>query len=280
VERRLAAPALAVLRRWDSAAAGRVGIHLANSTYTADRILRNYGRTARVVYPPVETSAFAPSVERSGRFLVVARLRPHKRIELAIAAANELHLGLDVIGEGSDLGRLRGLAGPTVRFLGRCSGETVAAAMAACAGLIVPGIEDFGMATVEVQAAGRPPIAFAEGGASEIVRDGETGFLFAEQTPAAIGGAMLRALSEPIEPGALVGSAFRFDALIFDWAIREVVAEVVRARTPRVVGETAGGIPGRGLAVAAPAGIAAPAGLAASRSSASGAVAGTADPAC
>ena len=233
LERGLAAPALAVLRRWDSEAAARVDIHLANSRYTAARIQRTYGRTARVVYPPVETSAFAPSSERSGRFLVVARLRPHKRIDLAIAAANELGVGLDVIGEGSDLARLRGLAGPTVRFLGRRSGREVAAAMASCAGLVVPGIEDFGMATVEVQAAGRPPIAFAEGGPVEIIRDDATGFLFTEQTPAAIGGAMLRALREPVDSAALVESARRFDTAIFDRTIREIVTEAAgRAADP------------------------------------------------
>ena len=225
--RLLGAPVLGLLRRWDAAAARRVDVYVANSAFTADRIRRTYGRTARVIHPPIDCGAFRPSTERSGRFLIVARLRPHKRVDLAIGAANELRLPLDVIGDGSDLPRLRQLAGPTVRFLGRRDDAEVAAAMATCAGLIVPGVEDFGMTTAEVQAAGRPPIAFAGGGSPEIVRDGQTGFLFAEQTVAAVGAAMQRALREPIDPQALVRSAGRFDAKLFDAAIRSLVAEAL-----------------------------------------------------
>jgi glycosyltransferase involved in cell wall biosynthesis len=223
--RRLGGPALGVLRHWDLSAAGRMTTYVANSAFTADRIRRVYGRIARIVHPPIETAAFHPSTDRSGRFLVVARLRPHKRVDLALAAANALRLPLDVIGDGSDLPRLRQIAGPTIRFLGRRTDPEVAAAMARCAGLLVPGVEDFGMTTAEVQAAGRPPIAFAAGGSPEIVRDGRTGFLFTDQSVAAIGEAMLRALREPIDPLALVESARRFDAKIFDAGMRELVAE-------------------------------------------------------
>ncbi len=237
--RALGAPVLALLRRWDAAAARRVDCYVANSAFTADRIRRTYGRTARVIHPPIDCDAFRPSNERSGRFLIVARLRPHKRVDLAIGAANELGLPLDVIGDGSDLPRLEQLAGPTVRFLGRRDDAEVAAAMARCAGLIVAGVEDFGMTTAEVQAAGRPPIAFAAGGSAEIVRDGRTGFLFAEQTVASVGAAMLRALREPIDPQALVRSAGRFDARIFDAAIRELVAEALAEERPAPVGARA-----------------------------------------
>jgi glycosyltransferase involved in cell wall biosynthesis len=223
----LARPGLAVMRRSDVEAAGRVDVYVANSQFTADRIERSYGRQARVIHPPIATGSFAPSDDRSGRFLVVARLRPHKAIDLAVAAANELRLPLDVIGDGSDRRRLEALAGPTVRFLGRRSDADVASAMARCAGLLVPGIEDFGMATAEVQAAGRPPIALAAGGTTEIVRDRETGFLFTERTPAAAGAAMLRALREDLDPAVLVASARRFDVSQFDRALREVVGQAL-----------------------------------------------------
>ena len=224
---RVLAPALGLFQRWDVQAAGRVDTYLANSRYTAERIRLAYGRSARVVYPPIETATFAPSAERSGRFLVVARLRQHKRIDVAIRAANALALPLDIIGEGSERAPLQALAGPTVRFLGRQSGSEVAAAMASCIGLLVPGIEDFGMTTAEVQAAGRPPIAYADGGATEIVHDGRTGFLFSEPTPAALGAAMERAIREPLGAGALVESARRFDVAVFDAAIRAIVSEAL-----------------------------------------------------
>jgi glycosyltransferase involved in cell wall biosynthesis len=218
---------LAALRRADAAAARRIDVFLANSTFTARRIQRFYGRRAHVVHPPIHTAAFAPTDERSGRFLVVARLKRHKRIDLAIAAANLAGVGLDVIGEGPEEPRLRAIAGARVRFHGRLPDAAVRHAMARAAGLVVPGVEDFGMTTAEVQAAGRPPIAFAQGGALEIVADGATGFLVPEQTPEAFAAAMQRALDEPLGPAPLVASARRFDRAHFDHAIRELVSSVL-----------------------------------------------------
>jgi glycosyltransferase involved in cell wall biosynthesis len=219
----MGAPALAAVRRSDLEAASRVDVYVANSAFTAGRIHDAYGREAPVIYPPVQTSAFEPTDERSGRFLVVARLRRHKGLDLAIAAANRHDLPLDIIGAGSDRRRLERLAGPAVRFLGRRTDAEVANAMARCTALLVPGIEDFGLATAEVQSAGRPPIAFTASGAREIVQDGVTGFLVSERSVEAIGDAMLRAIREPLEAQALVRSARRFDQAVFDHAIADLV---------------------------------------------------------
>jgi glycosyltransferase involved in cell wall biosynthesis len=224
------APALAVLRRLDAAAARRVDIWLANSRFTADRIRATYGREATVVHPPVDTEAFRPAADHSGRFLVVARLRRHKRLELAIEAANRLGAPLDVIGEGPDEPILRRLAGPTVRFHGRLPDAAVREAMARCAALVVPGVEDFGLTTAEVQAAGRPPIAYAAGGAIEIIDDGVTGFLVPDQDPDALADAMRRALRKHLDSAALRASAVRFDRQVFD---SRLVAIVDRAHAER-----------------------------------------------
>jgi glycosyltransferase involved in cell wall biosynthesis len=220
-------PALAWFRRVDRRAMARVDCLVANSTHTAARLRRIHGRDAVVIHPPIDAAAFRPGDERSGRFLVVARLRPYKRLDLAIAAAARIGAGLDVIGSGPDLGRLRRLAGPDVRFLGRRSDDEVARAMSACDGLLVPAGEDFGLTMAEVQAAGRPPIALAAGGALEIVEDGRTGFLAASQTVDAFADAMLRAREVTLDVGDLVASARRFDVPVFAAAIRSVVAETV-----------------------------------------------------
>jgi glycosyltransferase involved in cell wall biosynthesis len=221
---RVAAPALPALRRWDRDAAGRVDLYVANSRYTAARIRQTYRRRAPVVHPPITTSSFVPSEERSGRFLVVARLRRYKALDRVIAAANGHRLPLDVIGEGPDRARLERMAGPTVCFLGPLDDADVRAAMARCVALVVPGVEDFGLTMAEVQAAGRPPIALAAGGALDIVRDGVTGFLVGEPTATAVGAAMQRALRHELDPRALIASARRFDDSAFDVAIGEIVS--------------------------------------------------------
>jgi glycosyltransferase involved in cell wall biosynthesis len=227
VRGRVMEPALGLLRRSDRAAARRVDAYVANSRYTAARILGTYGRRATVIYPPIDAAAFSPGPARSGRFLVVARLRRHKRIELAMEAAARLGCPLDIIGDGPDEAYLRDLGGPRVRFLGRLTDRQVQEAMARCIGLIVPATEDFGLTMAEVQAAGRPPIAFARGGATEIIRDGETGFLFHDQGVDAVADAMSRALSVELDTEALVRSARRFDRATFDAEFMAFVAGVV-----------------------------------------------------
>ena len=99
--------------------------------------------------------------------------------------------------------------------------------MAACIALIVPGTEDFGMTMAEVQAAGRPPVAFARGGAIEIVRDGETGFTFDEPTAEALAAAMRRSMTDELDPDALVASARRFDRARFDAGMLAVLESVL-----------------------------------------------------
>ena len=224
----LTAPALALARRSDRAAARRVDVYIGNSRFTADRIRDAYDRDASVVYPPIETVRFQPTDERTGRFLVVSRLRRHKRLDLAIDAATRHGWPLDVMGEGPEEAALRKIAGPTVRFVGRVPDASVVAAMARCVALLVPAAEDFGMTMAEVQAAGRPPIAFARGGALEIIEDGTTGFLFHEPSVESVGAAMALAMDTDLDRGALVASARRFDRSVFDAALLDVIAQARR----------------------------------------------------
>jgi len=221
----LAAPALAIARRSDRAAARRVDKYIANSRYTAARIREVYDRDARVIHPPIETTLFEPTDERSGRFLIVSRLRRHKRLDLAIAAATRFDLPLDIIGDGPDDAVLRADAGQTVRFHGRLPDDTVRSAMARCLALIVPGIEDFGMTLPEVQAAGRAPVAFARGGALEIIEDGATGFLFDEPTVESLAAAMMRAAETELDRATLAASARRFDRSVFDAGMLGLLAD-------------------------------------------------------
>ena len=208
-------PLLTLLRRLDQQAARRVDAYFAVSRHIAARIQRVYGREAAVVHPPVDVTRFAPSGERSGRFLVLSRLVASKHVELVIVAANRYALPLDVIGTGPELTALRCLAGPTVRVLGWQTDTAVREALAAAEAVIIAGEEDFGLVTVEAQASGRPPVAFVSGGALEIVEDGTTGYLFGAQDPEAIAEAMRRARDGRLAVSDLRTSAERFDVATF-----------------------------------------------------------------
>jgi len=207
-------------KRWDRETASRVTKFLANSTHTAARIERCFGRQADVVYPPVRTEFFTPdeSVPREEWLLVVSALEPYKRTDIVIEAANRASLPLKVVGDGSQAGALRDLAGPTVEMLGRLEDEALRAVYRRARALIFPQVEDFGIIPVEAQACGCPVIACAAGGALETVTD-QTGIFFDAQTPEAIIEAVRTLDDVAISPAVCRADAQRFSEQAFDEAI-------------------------------------------------------------
>jgi glycosyltransferase involved in cell wall biosynthesis len=226
-------PVLAALRRLDRRAAARVDLVIANSRHIAERIRAVYGRDAAVLLPPVPCDRFRPTDERSGRLLVLSRLLPYKRIDVALAAAASAGLPLDICGEGPDRPRLERLAGPGVRFLGRVSDAEARALLARCSALLVPGREDLGLTVVEAQASGRPPIVLAEGGARETVQDGVSGFWAAGPDPAAFAAAIRRSIETPLPVDGLLAAARRLDTPIFLSRLDALLAEAVERRGVR-----------------------------------------------
>ncbi len=178
-------PLLEVLRRWDYAAAQRVDHFIAISHTVQERIQRIYGRESVVIHPPVDTRYFAPdpTVAVDDYYLLVSRLIPYKRIDLAVEAMRSLpQEKLLVVGDGRDLTALQAAAGPNVHFLGRQSRHQIRELLRGCKAFLFPGLEDFGIAPVEAMSVGRPVVAFGGGGALDTVIPGVTGELFAEQT--------------------------------------------------------------------------------------------------
>lgn len=218
------------LRLWDRLAADRVDHFAAISHEVAARIRNVYRRGSDVIYPPVDVHRFTPSgADPDDFYLVVSRLVPYKRVDLAVHAANRLNRRLLVVGEGTERRRLEALAGPTVAFLGRRDDAEIADLYARCRALLFPGYEDFGITPVEAQAAGRPVVAFGEGGARETVRDGVTGVLFAEQTVDSLVSALRRLDVLSPDPTACRRNAEQFATPRFRDSVRRWVAEQLSA---------------------------------------------------
>ncbi len=199
------------LRRWDRQAADRVSCFVAISKAVQQRISQFYERDAEVIYPPTDIQPFQPAQKHEGYFLIISRLVPYKRIDLAVQAFNRLGLPLVIIGDGRDRPALEALAAPNVRFLGRLNDEQAALYLAACRAFLFPGQEDFGITPIEAQAAGRPVIAYAGGGALETVLEGTTGLFFREQTPEALAEAVMRFRDADFYPQVIHQHALRFD---------------------------------------------------------------------
>ncbi len=208
-------PFLNYLRMWDRLAADRVDHFVAISRLVQKRIEKYYRRDSEIIYPPVETSAFQHSDEREDYFLIVSRLVPYKRVDLAVTAFNELGLPLVIIGDGRDRPRLESLARPNIRFVGRKSTAEVREYLARCRAFIFPGLEDFGIAPVEAMAAGRPVIAYAGGGALDTVEEGVTGAFFYPQTAEALAETVRRFDETRYQPLQLRERARRFDKSVF-----------------------------------------------------------------
>jgi glycosyltransferase involved in cell wall biosynthesis len=232
----------AALRRWDHAAAGRVDHFITMSRYVAARVKRVYGRESEIVPPPVDVERFLRVEPREGDyFLAVGRFEAYKRFDLAIEACVRLRAPLRIIGGGVDEPRLRRVAAgnPLVTFLGAAPDAEVAAQLAGCRALLFPGEEDFGLTAVEAQAAGKPVIAYAEGGARETVAPRVTGEFFDALTADSLASAIERFEPRRYHPDACRAQAQRFAPERFRPRFEEMV-ERLRAlpRGTRVAGST------------------------------------------
>jgi glycosyltransferase involved in cell wall biosynthesis len=215
LSRRLLPMLLAVLKRWDLRAARRPDYFIANSQTVAKRIKDFYGRDSIVIPPPIDISRFQPDTVQEDYYLVLSRLVPYKRIDLAVAACTKLNRQLLVVGDGPDRARLEKIAGPSVRFLGRQSDEAVARFAARCRALLFPGEEDFGMTPLEVNAAGRPVIAFRAGGALETVIEGRTGIFFDKPNAGSLAQAIQEFEHYKWSTQELRAHASKFDRAVF-----------------------------------------------------------------
>lgn len=110
--------------------------------------------------------------------LAVSALVPYKRLDLAILACQRLGMPLRIVGTGPEQARLERLAGPGTELLGRVGEEELRRLYREAAFFLQPGVEDFGMASVEALASGTPVVAVGEGGILDIVEDGEHGVLY------------------------------------------------------------------------------------------------------
>jgi glycosyltransferase involved in cell wall biosynthesis len=233
---RLVGPGIAHrFRQWDRFSADRVDLFIGNSLNVRDRIRKHYRRPALVVYPPVDTEFFTPgraTPAEDAPFLTVSALVPYKGVDLTIRAANRMGASLRVIGSGPDLGRLRSIAGPTVRFEEWLSMEDLREAYRSCRALIQAHEEDFGIAPLEALACGRPAIALAKGGALETVTR-ETGVLFREPTEESLEAAMREVSRRAFDGGVLRRQALRFSRDRYRSEMRTVLETAYAAHLRR-----------------------------------------------
>jgi glycosyltransferase involved in cell wall biosynthesis len=221
----LSRPLVKYLKSWDIIAAQRPDKMIAISTAVRGRIRKYYDRESEIIFPPVDVEKFAAkdNVKRQKFFLLVSRLIPYKRADLAIKAFNKLGLPLVIVGSGSEEKRLKRIAKSNVEFAGELTDTELADYYRKCTGLIFPQEEDFGIVAVEAQAAGAPVIAYKAGGALDTVKDGKTGVFFNKQTVAELIRAVKKAGKTTFDRSAMIKNAQQFSKEIFKRKFLELI---------------------------------------------------------
>ena len=214
------------LKHWEVKAASRPDYFIANSHIVASRLKSQFGIDATVIEPPIDTARFWISKSVDDYYLTLARLVSYKRIDLAVEACTRTGRKLVVIGDGPDRERLQAMAGPTVTFLGRQPDREVNRYASRCRALIFPGEEDFGMAPLEINAAGRPVVAYGAGGATETVIDSVNGILFGEQTPDSLIDALEKCEQRMWDPARIREIAERYDIHLFQERFLDFLCQV------------------------------------------------------
>ena len=223
VERSIIRPIINYLRVWDVASSRRVDCFAAISHNVARRIEKYYRREAQVIHPPVDTSFFMPGNDRGNFFLVVSAMVPYKRVEIVVDAFNKLGLPLKVVGGGPLRKKIERKAKRNVEFLGEVSDRELLGLYQRCRALVFAGVEDFGIAPLEAQAAGRPVIAYGRGGFLETVVEGKTGIFFNEQSSFSLIDAVRKFQKMDFDPELIRNHALQFDTNVFRQKIHDYV---------------------------------------------------------
>jgi glycosyltransferase involved in cell wall biosynthesis len=212
------------LRGWDFDTASRVDQFIANSANTAGRISKHYRRDSIVLHPPIDTERFTPGGTVGDFYLIASRNVPYKRIDLAIGAAERLGKRLIVVGDSTD--RLAN-SSPNITFLGKVSDGKLMSLMREARALLFPQHEDFGMTVLEMNACGRPVIAYGRGGALETIVDGKTGIVFYEQSIESLAYAIERFESITFDSLAIRRHAETFSKQRFTERIQQLVHDAL-----------------------------------------------------
>ncbi|WP_417739203.1 glycosyltransferase [Rosistilla oblonga] len=175
------------MRMWDNASSTRVDAFVANSQFIANRIQKCYGRTAEVIYPPVDVDAFAPNYNKEDYYIAASRLVPYKRVDLIVEAFRLMpDRKLLVVGDGPMFKTLKANCPDNVELLGYLPHEKMLRLMQGAKAFVFAAEEDFGITSVEAQACATPVIAYGRGGSLETVVEGVTGCFFEEQVPESV----------------------------------------------------------------------------------------------
>ena len=252
-------PILHYFRMWDKISADRVNYFIANSKTTAEKIQKYYLRNSKVIYPPVDIAQKChpefisgsvnaaeqnndqilnqvqndKEIKTQNYFLIVSRLSPYKRIDLAVKAFNKLELPLVIIGEGKQKKDLQKMARKNIKFLGFQPEKKIRQYYQNCRAFIFPGEDDFGITACEAMSYGKPILAYRKGGLIETMVESITGEFFNEPAPELLADGIRRLMKneKKYNSNEIKKQAEKFSKERFEKEIKEHVKQIFFAKT-------------------------------------------------
>lgn len=187
-------------QEWDCVAAQRPDQIISISKEVQQRVKKFYKRNSEVIYPPfdveywekIKQGTLKIRQKDSKFFIVVSRLEPYKKIDLAINVFNKLKAKLIIVGKGTQMSKLKRLAGNNIEFHSDLSDLELAKLYNNAEALVMPQVEEFGYVSLEAQLLGCPVIAYRKGGAIETILENKTGVFFDQQTTKSLANAVAR----------------------------------------------------------------------------------------
>lgn len=220
------------IRMWDHRTSNGVDEFISISEFIGRRIKKAYGRQSTLIYPPVDTDAFALHPEKDDFYFTASRMVPYKHIDMIAEAFSKMpDKKLVVIGDGPDFRKIKAKAGANVTMMGYQPFDVMRDHMQRAKAFVFAAEEDFGIIPIEAQACGTPVIAYGKGGALETVIENETGLFFYEQSSEAIVKAVhaFENGSTKLEPATIRANALRFSKDRFRREFRDFVQGTVDA---------------------------------------------------
>lgn len=212
------------MRIWDYAAAQRPDFLLANSQNVKNRIKKYYKRDSMVLNPPVDLKRFKKG-KKNEYYLVVSRLIPYKKVDLAVRACKRLGRKLVIIGNGPEMSKLKALSNNFIHFKGDLTDNQTANYYKNALAFIFTANEDFGITPLESMACGKPVICFGKGGATESVINKKTGIFFEKQNVNSLVKAILEFEKMSFNSNLIVKRAQKFSEENFVKNIKKIIEE-------------------------------------------------------
>jgi len=233
LKKSLIIPFLPLFRKWDINVTKDTDILISNCSTTKKKIKNYYNLDSTVINPPFGKFVSENTETNGEYYLVVSRLEPYKRVDIAIEAFNKLELPLKVVGTGSQLDALKKISKNNIKYFHNIDDKKLKKLYENCKALVFPQEEDFGLTPIEANLFGKPVICYCKGGVETTMTpyngknlNQATAIFFHEQNVDCLIAAIIKFKTILFNKVVLKKNAERFSEDIFKQNILDIINSI------------------------------------------------------